>query len=71
MKRITSFDRIYIINASDGYAMATNEATGEQFLIRYSNKRKEFIESNVGKRGQLQGTSYDNFIQVSSFFPEN
>lgn len=67
MKTLASYNSVTILSAADGWATAINNVSGSEFKIRYSQKRK-FIEDKIGFIGELTGTSYDEFIQLSAFF---
>jgi hypothetical protein len=67
MKTLASYDSVTILSASNGWATAINNGSGNEFKIRYSQKRK-FIEDKIGCIGELTGTSYDEFVQLSAFF---
>ncbi|MBS1641034.1 MAG: hypothetical protein JSR11_01030 [Bacteroidetes bacterium] len=66
MKTLVSIDSVTILSAADGWATAVNNL-GSEFKIRYSQK-KNFIENMIGKVGELSGTKYDDFIQLSGFW---
>lgn len=67
MKTLASYDTVTILSASNGWATAINNGSGNEFKIRYSQKKK-FIEEKIGCTGELTGTSYDEFVQLSAFF---